>query len=192
MVMNADEKDLVLQAQQGNLWAFEKLVCKYDQRVLALAYQLLGNHQDAEDVYQEVFMRVHHNIKKFRFQSDFYTWLYRIVVNCAISYRKKRNRQRHLSIEETGERENGWQWTPTDPGIHPDAILNNLELRHMITMKLNALPLMQRVVFTLRFFQDFKIKEIAQIIGCSEGTVKNYLFRSTQKMRKGLSPYVES
>ena len=192
MVMNADEKDLVLQAQEGNLWAFEKLVCRYDQRVLGLAYQLLGNHQDAEDVYQEVFMRVHHNIKKFRFQSDFYTWLYRIVVNCAISYRKKRNRQRHLSIDETGEKGNGWQWTPTDPGIHPDAVVNNLELRHMITMKLNTLPLMQRVVFTLRFFQDFKIKEIAQIIGCSEGTVKNYLFRSTQKMRKGLSPYVES
>ena len=192
MVMNADEKDLVLQAQEGNLWAFEKLVCRYDQRVLGLAYQLLGNHQDAEDVYQEVFMRVHHNIKKFRFQSDFYTWLYRIVVNCAISYRKKRNRQRHLSIEETGERENGWQWTPTDPEIHPDAVVNNLELRQMIAMELNGLPLMQRVVFTLRFFQDFKIKEIAQIIGCSEGTVKNYLFRSTQKMRKGLSPYVNS
>jgi len=192
MVMNADEKDLVLQAQEGNLWAFEKLVCKYDQRVLGLAYQLLGNHQDAEDIYQEVFMRVHHNIKKFRFQSDFYTWLYRIVVNCAISYRKKRNRQRHLSIEETGERESGLQWTPTDPGIHPDAVVNNLELRQMIAMELNGLPLMQRVVFTLRFFQDFKIKEIAQIIGCSEGTVKNYLFRSTQKMRKGLSPYVNS
>ena len=190
--MSNEERDLVLQAQQGNLWAFERLFDKYDKRVLSLAYQLVGNRQDAEDVYQEAFMRVYHKLDKFRFESDFFTWLYRIVVNCAISYRKKRERHRHQSIEESTERENGWRWTPTDPEARPDTLVSTLELREQIRSHLEDLPLMQRVVFTLRFFQDFKIKEIAQIIGCSEGTVKNYIFRSTQKMRKNLAQYIKS
>ena len=189
MGMSEEEKGLVQQAQEGNIWAFERLVHQYDRRVLTLAYQLVGNRQDAEDVYQEAFMRVYNKITKFRFESDFYTWLYRIVVNCAISYRKKRNRQRHQSIDEATERENGWQWTPADPGVGADSLVSDIELREIIQTNLELLPLMQRVVFTLRFLQDFKIKDIARIIGCSEGTVKNYLFRSTQKMRKGLSHY---
>jgi len=192
MGMSDEERDLVLQAQEGNRWAFEKLVHKYDKRVLALAFQLVGNKQDAEDIYQEAFMRVYHKINRFRFESDFYTWLYRIVVNCAISYRKKRNRHRHQSIEQTGARENGWQCIPADPGASPDTLVSNVELIEQIQSNLETLPLMQRVVFILRFFQDFKIKDIAEIIGCSEGTVKNYLFRSTQKMRRNLSPYVKT
>ena len=187
-----EEKDLVRQAQEGSLWAFERLVHKYDKKVLSLAFQLVGNKQDAEDVYQESFMKVYHKINRFRFESDFYTWLYRIVVNCAITYRKKRNRERHRSIEEAAEKENGWQWTPTDPKVRPDSLITSVEIREQIHSNLEALPLMQRVVFTLRFLQDFKIKDIAQIIGCSEGTVKNYLFRGTQRMRKHLLPYMES
>jgi RNA polymerase sigma-70 factor (ECF subfamily) len=187
-----EEKDLVRQAQEGSLWAFERLVHKYDKKVLSLAFQLVGNKQDAEDVYQDVFMKVYHKINRFRFESDFYTWLYRIVVNCAISYRKKRNRERHRSIEEAAEKESGWQWTPTDPKAGPDDLTAGIEIREQIHSNLETLPLMQRVVFTLRFLQDFKIKDIAQIIGCSEGTVKNYLFRSTQRMRKHLLPYMES
>jgi len=188
--MEKDERDLVYQAQEGNQWAFEKLIYKYDRKVLALTFQLVGDTEDAKDVYQEAFMRAYHNIKKFRFESDFYTWLYRIVVNCAISYRKKRTRQRHRSLEQISEREEGWHWMPADSGASPETLVLNAELREQIQSTMNTLPLMQRVVFILRFFQDFKIKEIAQIIGCSEGTVKNYIFRSTQKMRKHLSSYV--
>ena len=93
--MNKEVRALVQRAQEGDAEAFERLVHQYDRRVLTLAYQLVGNTQDAEDVYQEAFMRAYDKIGKFRFESDFYTWLYRIVVNCAISYRKKRNRQLH-------------------------------------------------------------------------------------------------
>jgi len=189
--MNEEEKDLVLRAKEGDLQAFEKLVQAYDKRVLSLAYQLLGNTQDAEDVYQDAFMRAYNNIKRFRFESDFYTWLYRIVVNCALSYRKKRSRQRHQSIDASGDKEQSWQWTPVDPKASPDTLVGNLELREQINSNVDKLPLMQRVVFSLRFFQDFKIKDIAKIIGCTEGTVKNYLFRSTQKMRKQLNPYLK-
>jgi RNA polymerase sigma-70 factor (ECF subfamily) len=190
--MKNEEKDLIYKAQQGNAWAFEKLIKSYDRRVLALAYQLLGNPQDAEDVYQEVFMRVYKKIHLFRFESDFYTWVYRIAVNCAISYRKKRNRHVHARIGEADYQETEQTWVPADIEPGPDKKVLDSEIKEQIESSLNQLPLMQRVVFILRFFQDFKIREIANIINCSEGTVKNYIFRSTQKMRKRLAPYVQS
>jgi RNA polymerase sigma-70 factor (ECF subfamily) len=190
--MNEEERKLIEQAQAGNRWAFERIVSQYERKVLSLAYQLVGNTQDAEDIYQEAFMRVYRNIGKFRFQSDFYTWLYRIVVNCAISYRKKRTRHLHRSIDEAAEKESRWHWTPTDDKPGPDRLVMNAEITEKIDATLHSLSLMQRTVFVLRFFQDFKIKEIASIIGCSEGTVKNYLFRGTQKMRKNLSAYVKA
>lgn len=188
-MMTNEERNLVHQAQQGDHRAFETLVQRYDQRVIALAYQLVGNRHDAEDIYQEVFMRVFHNITKFRFQSDFYTWLYRIVVNTAISYRKKRTRHSHQSIDAASESEH-WHWTPEADTPDPDAQVMNAELKGKIDDTLDNLSLMQRTVFVLRFFQDFKIKDIASIIGCTEGTVKNYLFRGTRKMRKSLAAYV--
>lgn len=190
--MENEERELIYKAQQGNTQAFEKLIKQYDRRVLALAYQLVGNTQDAEDVYQEVFMKVYKNIQRFRFESDFYTWLYRIAVNCAITYRKKRNRHIHAHIGEAGNQENGKTYTPSDSAPGPEKKLMNHEIKQQIEMNLDRLPLMQRVVFTLRFLQDFRIKEIANIINCSEGTVKNYIFRSTQKMRKHLTPYLQS
>ena len=187
--MSIEDRDLITKAQEGNNWAFEQLVQKYDRRILALARELLGNSQDAEDVYQEVFMRVYHKINGFRFESDFYTWLYRIAVNCAITFRKKRNRERHRSIEASADGDNGFRWIPADEEANPQKRVHNQEIKEQIETQLDGLPLMQRTVFVLRFFQDFKIKDIAEIIGCAEGTVKNYLFRGTQKMRKNLSAY---
>lgn len=190
--MKNEERDLIYKAQQGNTWAFENLIKRYDRRVLALAYQLLGNPQDAEDVYQEVFMRVYKNIHRFRFESDFYTWLYRIAINCAISYRKKRNKHVHTRIGETHSEKQERTWVPADAGPGPEKEYLSSEIQAQINSGLDQLPLMQRVVFTLRFLQDFKIKEIANIINCSEGTVKNYIFRSTRRMRQGLAPYVQA
>ena len=137
-------------------------------------------------------MKVYKNIQRFRFESDFYTWLYRIAVNSAISYRKRRNRHIHAHIGEAGDQENGKTYTPSDSAPGPDKKLIDHEIKQQIESNLDRLPLMQRVVFTLRFLQDFRIKEIANIINCSEGTVKNYIFRSTQKMRKHLTPYLQS
>ena len=190
--MNDDEKDLIRQAQTGDQRAFEKLVRKYDKKVLALAFQFVENVEDAKDIYQEAFMRAYHKIHRFRFESQFYTWLYRIVVNCAISYRKKGARQRHQSIEETMHNEDGWHLLPPNEEPKPDALAIREELREQIQSNLETLSLMQRTVFVLRFYEDFKIKDIAEIIGRTEGTVKNYLFRSVQKMKKRLSPYIKS
>lgn len=190
--METNEIALIKDAQAGNLKAFEELIQRYESRVLSLAYQVLGNTQDAEDVYQEVFMKVHKNIQRFEFKSDFFTWLYRIVVNAALSYRRKRFRHEHVSIEASEERNDGWHWTPVNDTPEPDQVMLNQEVVQMVYKGVEQLPMMQRVVFILRYFEEFKLKEIAEITNCSEGAVKNHLFRSTQKMKKALSSYVQA
>ncbi len=182
---------LIQKAQKGDLRAFSDLVKVYESRVLALAYQVLGNTEDAEDVYQEVFIKLHRKLGEFEFKSDFFTWLYRIVINTALSYRRKRVRHQHVSFHPGEERDDGWQWMPADHSPDPGEQAINAEFIQMMESGMERLPLMQRVVFSLRFLQEFKIREIAYIIDCSEGTVKNHLHRGTQKMKKILKPYIQ-
>ncbi len=189
---DSEEKKLISRARQGDMAAFDEIVRTYDQRVMALAFQFLGNKQDAEDVCQDVFIRVYRNLHQFRHKSEFYTWLYRIVVNSAISYRKKKRRHMHNSLDSAAEDNNGWSWEPADTEADPERLLKSRELHEHIQNGLDHMPVMQRVVFTLRFYEDFKISEIAEITGCAVGTVKNYLFRSTRKMRTVLTPLVDS
>jgi len=188
--MKTQSEALIRKAQRGETEAFQELVRKHDRKVLGLAYRMLGNQQDAEDVYQEVFMQVYNNIRKFRFQSAFETWLYRIVVNTAINYRRKRNRHLNRSVDILLSEDNA-SWDPADHKPLPDRLILNREIREQIDRGLENLTLIQRTIFVLRFYQDFKIKDIAEIVSSSEGTVKNTLFRSIQKMRKQLTHFMQ-
>jgi RNA polymerase sigma-70 factor (ECF subfamily) len=188
MTEDFKEKELVLQAQKNDHLAFEKLMQQYDHQVLSMAYQLTGNTFDAEDIYQEVMLRVYQKLDSFRFESRFSTWLYRIVVNCALNYRKQKSRHKHISIDHFQDDEKYWQY-PSDPTSRPDTRAINNEISEQISRTLEKLSMMQRVVFVLRFNEDFKLSDIARIVGCSTGTVKNHLFRSTQKMRQALARY---
>jgi RNA polymerase sigma-70 factor, ECF subfamily len=172
--------ELIRNAQKGDPMAFRKLVSLYDSRVLKTAYKMLGNRQDAEDVYQEVFLRVYSSLNKFRFQSAFETWLYRIVVNTAINYRKTRNRYLNAMWIPDSRDES---WNPEDGTPLADEMMITRETGVQIQKMVDKLTLYQRTVFILRFYQDFKIREIAEIVECSEGTIKNTLFRITRKMK---------
>jgi RNA polymerase sigma-70 factor (ECF subfamily) len=176
--------ELIRNAQKGDPMAFKNLVYLYDNRVLRTAFKMLGNRQDAEDVYQEVFLRVYSSLHRFRFQSTFETWLYRIVVNTTINYRKTRNR--YLNATWIPDSQDDC-WSPEDKMPLADEIIINKETGAQIQKMLEKLTLYQRTVFVLRYYQDFKIREIADIVECSEGTIKNTLFRITQKMRHSLS-----
>jgi len=173
--------ELVKMAQQGDSAAFEKLVKEYDSRVLSLAYQISGNRQDAEDIYQEVFMRVYRKIKSFKGDCSFYTWLYRITVNCSLTFIGKRKRMSHAPIEGSGA-EHFYQ--AVDSGPLPDQEVVSAEMMDRVRRCVDELPLQQRSAFVLRFFHHQKIKEVAWIMGCSEGTVKNYIHRSTMKVKE--------
>jgi RNA polymerase sigma-70 factor, ECF subfamily len=177
---------LIRRAQRGDETAFRTLVLRHDRKVLGLACRMLGNNQDAEDVYQEVFLNVYTHIGQFKFQSAFETWLYRITVNTAINYRKKRNKHM-VNTLMTDEIEEKAGWVPEDDSPLPDQLTISREIREMIDEALEKFTPIQRTVFTLRYYQDFKISDIAEIMDCAEGTIKNTLFRTTNKMRHILS-----
>lgn len=186
--MEEREARLIRQAQAGNAIAFAQLVALHDRRVLQLAYQLLNDHGDAEDVYQEVFINVYRKLSSFRFESAFSTWLYRIVVNLCINYRKSRTRReshesRSLEVEDDAH-------VPLRAtSLDPERELINRELGEQISEGIAALSDKQRAVFVLRHFHGHKLQDIAKILDTAEGTVKNYLFRATQHLQKRLREY---
>lgn len=188
--MNDEERAIIKEAQRGNLLAFETLVKRYERQVLQLAFSLVNHPQDAEDIYQEVFVRVFRNLHKFQFRSEFSTWLYRVVVNYCLNYRKRRDRTRSVSLEQDwNESESGWSRTLPVDEKNPEQRVINYELSNKIDLALAQLSPRQKTVFVLRHYQGHKLSEIAEMMGCSLGTVKNYLFRATQKMQQLLHEY---
>ncbi|RIK59061.1 RNA polymerase subunit sigma-24 [candidate division KSB1 bacterium] len=191
--MTETEERLIRRAQQGNLAAFEQLVALHDRQVLKLAFHLLSRREDAEDVYQEIFVLVFRKIGTFRFESEFSTWLYRIVVNACINYRKKRSRERFYSLESplAEDEESEGRYQIAAPEVDPERAAMNRELGQKISEAIASLSEQQRAVFVLRHFHGHKLQDIAAILSCAEGTVKNYLFRATQHLQQKLRAYHE-
>ena len=185
------ENRLIRQAQQGSAGAFAQLVAMHDRRVLQLAYQLLNSERDAEDIYQDIFLQVFRKLSSFRFESEFSTWLHRIVVNHCINFRKKRQRRRHQPLQTAHGEEQDYAVEPEDHGQDPERMVLNQELGERIRAALDDLSEQQRAVFVLRHFHGHKVREIAGILSCAEGTVKNYLFRATHHLQKKLQAYHE-
>ncbi len=175
---------LIKKAQSGDTEAFHALVKLHDERVMILAYQLTHNEQDAEDLYQEAFLKAYKNIKSFRFESQFYTWLYRITVNTAYNFKRK---QARLNLLEPDEENPGshLDWIPDEPDNSSD----RREVMSAVKEALTILPQKQRTVFILKHLENLKIKDIAKILNISEGTVKRYLFRAMEKLRIELKEY---
>src|SRR5271166_2893403 len=131
-----DDTSLIREAQQGNRAAFEVLVRHYDHSVLRLALHLTGSESDAQDVYQEAFLRAYINLGSFRFECSFYTWIYRIVTNLCLDHlRKRSSRMRDLTstISSDGEEEQILDRLPDRrPGTSPERSLISRELRNHI------------------------------------------------------------
>jgi RNA polymerase sigma-70 factor (ECF subfamily) len=188
-----DEAELIRAAQKGEQEAFADLVRSYDQNVLRLAYQLLRSQEDARDVYQEAFLRVHRNLKNFRFDCSFHTWLYRIVTNlCLDQLRKKRVRKEESPAVETedGVRDRLLAVAESDASADPQRQLANAEVRHRIERALEELTPRERAVFQMRHHEGLRLRAIGEVLGTTEEAAKNCLFRATQKMRMALGDLV--
>ncbi len=191
--MTPEENNLIISAQKGDRASFERLIYSYDKNVLAIAYSYINNREDAKDIYQEVFIRVFRSIEKFQFKSEFSTWLYRITANVCLTYRAKRKKYSYASLDENIEDEDGSEksFAETIAGdINADEEALSSDIQTNIEKGLEKLSPQQKLVFTLKHFQELKIKEIASIMNCTEGTVKNYLFMATQRMREHLKDLV--
>ena len=186
--LKADNKDIILKAQEGDMFAFRALVDEYKEQIVRIAYSITGNLADAQDVAQDALIRVHKNIKKFNFDAKFSTWLYRIVVNLGYDFLRKRGRLK----DSTGTGSAQFLDDSHEDRKATDAVktLLNEELRGKIEEALKCLSRKQQMVFILKYKQDMKIKEIARVMGISESSVKVHLFRAIDKMQKKLSGYV--
>lgn len=176
--MPADrERQLIQDVQEGSHEAFRDLVELHMRRVYDIAYGFVNDHDDAEDVAQEVFVKVYHSVKNFRQDSGFSTWLYRIATNSSLDRLKQRKRSiaRLVPMEEA-------QITGTTMNQSAERSEDSV----LIERALHELPTLQRAVVMLRHMDGFSTKQVSSILQCSEGTVKTHLHRGLKKMRKKL------
>ncbi len=192
--MAPSDDQLIRQARGGDMQAFEQLVYRYDKNVFAIAARFVQSSDDAKDIYQEVFIRVFNALPKFEQRSEFSTWLYRITTNVCLTYRtqKKKQRQNFMTNDHHQEGDQDIDLTnarSSDASPHERAEAS--EVGTHIRNALRALSPKQKLVFTLRHYEGYKLKEIASMLQCTEGTVKRYLFSATQRMREQLAGLVE-
>lgn len=186
-----DDSVLIREAQRGNRSAFEELVRQYDQAVLRLALHLTGSEQDAQDIYQEAFLKAYRNMGSFRFECSFYTWIYRIVTNLCLDHlRKRKVRKEDAPVAVDGD---GQQYDVLDQvadvraGANPERDLMGREIGSRINIALEKLSPRERMVFELKHYQGLKLRTIGEMLGTTEETAKNTLFRATQKLRLALA-----
>jgi len=185
--MSLTDNQLIINAQQGNMSSFEELVYRYDKHVLNIAKSFRNSDDDAKDIYQEVFIRVYRGLKNFQFKSEFSTWLFRITTNVCITHqtRKKTHDSLNKEIYNDDESSTTLADTLTD-NKSTDELTVGKDISKYIQKALDELPPRQKMVFTLKYFEEYKIREIAEMMHTSEGAVKKYLFTATHKMRNRL------
>ena len=185
------DRSLIRAAQGGNHFAFEQLVRAYDQGVLRLALRIIGSESDAQDVHQEVFLKVFKKLDGFRFECAFSTWVYRIATNvCLDQLRRKRVRAEDGAIESNID--NFLSNVSDDkPLNNPEQHLLCEELGSHIARALGRLTPRERLVFELKHFQQLKLQQVSEILDCSEPAVKTSLFRATKKLRLNLERYTK-
>jgi RNA polymerase sigma-70 factor (ECF subfamily) len=190
--MAGKDTDLIIQAQRGNMNAFEQLVQKYDKQVLTIAAGYVSSSDDAKDIYQEVFLRVYKGLPGFQHKSEFSTWLFRITTNVCLSHRSLTKKYLHASLDQNISDSDGETYTLKDklPGhTETDRQAHDAEISARIEQALSKLSPRQRMVFTLKHYDGYKLREIAVILKCGEGTVKKYLFEAIGRLQKQLKDF---
>jgi RNA polymerase sigma-70 factor (ECF subfamily) len=187
-----DDRILIERAQTGDREAFETLVHRYDRDVLRIALNILHKPEDARDVYQEAFLKIYKNLHRFRFECSFYTWMYRIVTNVCLAHLRRRNSRpedqapQSLSHINPSSVDFFDQQPQSNATSDPERRLIGLEIGRRISEALDLLSPRERMVFEMKHYQGLKLRAIGEVLGTTEETVKNSLFRATRKLRAQL------
>jgi RNA polymerase sigma-70 factor (ECF subfamily) len=186
-----DDRVLIERAQSGDREAFEELVHRYDRDVLRIALNILHKPEDARDVYQEAFLKVYKNLHRFRFECSFYTWIYRIVTNVCLDQLRRRSSRPEDQAPELAQQSNGEssagdffdRQQEQGAASNPERRLMGQEIGRRISTALEQLTPRERMVFEMKHYQGLKLRAIGEVLGTTEETVKNSLFRATRKLR---------
>ena len=190
--MHPNDSDLVRSAQNGDPAAFSELVTRYESKVYHLALRMLRDEQDAEDVLQETFVSVYRHLSDFRGDSEFSTWLYRITTNVCLSHRSRGRRHSHTSLDQNVNDDDGQPHALKDTlagDTSADQQAHDAEISMRVEQALKTLSPRQRMVFTLKHYEGYKLREIAEMMKCREGTVKKYLFEAMARLKKQLKDF---
>lgn len=193
---DAEEDDLVLVArsQAGDATAFDELVTRHRRRAFAMIFQLVRNEQDAWDIAQDGFFKAWKSIGRFRGQSAFYTWLYRILMNLAIDFLRRRQAGGATEFDDAvglQQIEPGSLTTPRSAPAPPEGLAGK-EIRARIDEAIGRLSADHRAVIVMREIEGLDYQEIADTMGCSLGTVMSRLFYARKKMQTMLRDLYEN
>lgn len=191
-VEGADERELIRRAQSGDRAAFDDLVRRYDQQVLRLIMRIVSSPEKARDLYQEVFLKVFRSLSRFRSESRFSTWLYRVATNVCFDHLRRTRSREEVQVPASDDGQDVFFQSLPDgqPARDPERTLRSGEIRNRIQEALKRLGPRERVVFELRHFEGMRLRAIGEMCGTSEETAKNSLFRATQKLRQELGDLI--
>jgi RNA polymerase sigma factor (sigma-70 family) len=187
-----DESELILRTRQGDTEAYDDLVRRFQERIYATIYHMTANHEDANDLAQETFIKAYQAIATFKGDSSFFTWIYRIAVNRTINFLKQRRNKNNLSLNDldlNAEHDPDLVALVSEKTPRRDAGL--AELQEKLNTAMQRLSETHRLVVTLHDVQGLPHEEIAQIMGCNVGTVRSRLFYARQQMQAYLSDYLK-
>jgi len=187
-----EEAELVQRARKGDLPAYDQLVQRYQERIYATIYHMTSNHEDANDLTQEAFIKGFQALKSFKGGSSFYTWVYRIAVNKTINFLKQRKNRSQMSLNDldfNAEHDPDLVALISDKNPRREAGLT--ELQEKLNEGMQKLSEPHRLVVTLHDVQGLSHEEIAKIMGCNIGTVRSRLFYARQQLQGFLADYLK-
>jgi RNA polymerase sigma-70 factor (ECF subfamily) len=187
-----EEIELVKQARRGDLAAYDELVRRYQERVYATIYHMTANHEDANDLAQESFIKAYQALRSFKGGSSFYTWVYRIAVNKTINFLKQRKNKTQMSLDDldfNAEHDPDLVALISDKTPRREVAL--AELQEKLNAAMQKLSEPHRLVVTLHDVQGLSHEEIAKIMDCNIGTVRSRLFYARQQLQAFLADYLK-
>lgn len=185
-----EDAAFVARTQAGDPAAFDQLVVKYSPRLYSLVYNMTSNHEDTNDLLQDIFAKAYRSIQGFRGKSSFYTWLHSIAVNMSINFLKKRGRRFSLSLDDVDTNiQNDKEFIDITTGTNPVREADLGELQQRLNEAMMKLSYDHRIVVTMFDIQGMPHAEISKILGISEGTVRSRLFYAHRQLQNYLEEF---
>ena len=188
----AEDLALVNRAKQEDSAAYDELIRRYQERIYATVYHMTSNHEDANDLTQETFIKAYRALKSFKGDSSFYTWVYRIAINKTINFLKQRKNLLHMSLNDLDfQAEHDPDLVALVSDKTPRRDLGLVEWQEKLNVAMQKLSEVHRMVVTLHDVQGLSHDEIAEIMDCNVGTVRSRIFYARQQLQGSLADYLK-